>query len=160
MRNTVKILVMLLFTLALVSWSSVAIKDSYKCMVQLVNYEGEAAYIAVSLINPEGEYEETLHVMGKDERWYPDLTSWWPFFENNKEIDGTSGASIAGGERRIFVLNIDNDKLDTGYKIRFETSVEEQKYYEQDAEILLTSENVKGKFEGKGYIRYIRMIPG
>ena len=161
MKKVLKGISLLVLSICLASWSyTESGKSSYKCMVQLVNYEGEAAYVAVSLINPAGEYEKTLHVMGKDEDWYPDLTSWFSFFEDNADIDGTSSASIAGGERRVLVLNIDEDKIDAGYRIRFETAVEEQKYYEQDLEIPLTKEGIQGKFEGNGYIRYIRIMPG
>ena len=37
--------------------------------------------------------------------------------------------------------------------------VEDQKYFTEDLQFELNSESVKGKFEGKGYIRYIKMMP-
>ena len=43
----------------------------YKCMVQMTNYVGEAAYIVVSLVNPTGAYEKTLYVMGPDKSGIP-----------------------------------------------------------------------------------------
>jgi len=46
----------------------------YKCMIQMTNYDGEGAYIVISLLNPEGEYEKTLYVQGDDEDWYHDIT--------------------------------------------------------------------------------------
>jgi len=45
-----------------------------------------------------------------------------------------------------------------GYDIRFETAVENQEYYTKDIQFELTSESVKRKVEGNGYIRYVRMI--
>jgi hypothetical protein len=56
------------------------------------------------------------------------------------------------------VIEIPNDKLNKGYKLRFETAVEDQEYYKDDIEFELTTENITKKFEGKGFIRYIRMI--
>lgn len=133
---------------------------SVKCMIQMVNYTGEGAYIVVSLINPEGAYEETLYVQGKDKEWYSDITEWWKFYGKRRpDIDAISGATISGGERKINVLKIPNDKIDAGYSIRFETAVEDQEYYVDDVQFELTSESVKSKVEGKGFIRYIRMIP-
>ena len=48
----------------------------YKCMVQMTNYVGEAAYIVVSLVNPSGAYEKTLYVMGPDKKWYIHIKEW------------------------------------------------------------------------------------
>ncbi|MCT4628624.1 DUF2271 domain-containing protein [Winogradskyella sp.] len=133
---------------------------AYKCMIQMTNYTGEGAYIAISLINPEGEYEKTLHVQGDDEEWYFDITQWWKFQGKVRaDIDAITGATISGGERTISVIEIEDDKIDKGYKIRFETAVEDQDYYVDDVEFELTSNSVKSKVEGKGFIRYVRLMP-
>lgn len=131
----------------------------YKCMIQLTNYEGEGAYIVVSLINPQGKYEKTLQVLGDDPEWYSDLPQWWKFYGKRETIDAITGATISGGERAIKVIEIEDSKINKGYKIRFETAVEDQKYYATDVEFELTSESVKSKVEGKGYIRYVRLMP-
>lgn len=132
----------------------------YKCMIQMKNYTGEGAYIVISLLNPEGKYQETIYVQGDDEEWYHDITEWWNFQGKvRSDIDAITGATISGGNRAISVIEIPDDKLDKGYKIRFETAVEDQEYYKDDVEFELTSENVKSKIEGKGFIRYVRMIP-
>lgn len=138
------------------------INDSatYKCMIQMKNYTGEGAYIAISLLNPNGEYEKTLYVQGDDEEWYSDITEWWKFQGKVRtDIDAITGATISGGNRAITLLKIDNDKIDKGYKIRFESAVEDQEYYKDDVQFELTTENLKGKFEGNGFIRYIRLMP-
>lgn len=126
----------------------------------MTNYTGEGAYIAISLINPEGEYEKTLYVQGDDEEWYHDITQWWKFQGKVRtDIDALTGATISGGERAISVIEIEDSKIDSGYSIRFETAVEDQEYYTKDVEFLLTSESVKSKKEGTGFIRYIRLMP-
>ena len=133
----------------------------YKCMVQLTNYEGEGAYIIVSVLDSDNNYLRTLRVLGDDDEWYPDLPSWWDFHEENDkpDIDGITGATIAGGERSVFVLNISDDLIDSGNTLRFETAVEHQKYVEEDLQVPLTTTTLSGKFEGTEYIRYVRMIP-
>jgi hypothetical protein len=131
-----------------------------KCMIQMTNYTGEGAYVVVSLLDPQGAYDETLYVQGKDSEWYSEITEWWKFYGKKRpEIDAISGATISGGARTISVLKIPTAKLDAGYSIRFETSVEDQEYYAADVQFELTSESLKSKIEGKGFIRYIRMIP-
>lgn len=131
-----------------------------KCMIQMTNYTGEGAYVVVSLLDPQGAYDETLYVQGKDSEWYSEIPEWWKFYGKKRpEIDAISGATISGGARTISVLKIPTAKLDAGYSIRFETSVEDQEYYAADVQFELTSESLKSKIEGKGFIRYIRMIP-
>lgn len=134
--------------------------NKYKCMIQMTNYEGEGAYVVISLLNPEGAYEKTLYVQGDDEEWYHDIDEWWKFHGKvRSDIDAITGATISGGNRTVSVIEIPNDKIDKGYKIRFETAVEDQEYYADDVQFELTSESVKSKVEGKGFIRYIRLIP-
>lgn len=128
-------------------------------MIQMKNYTGEGAYVVISLLDAEGEYEETLYVQGDDDEWYFDITEWWNFQGKKRaDIDAITGATISGGERKISVIQIPNDKIDKGYKLRFETAVEDKEYYKDDIEFELTTENITKKFEGKGFIRYIRMI--
>ncbi len=129
-------------------------------MIQMTNYTGEGAYVVISLMNPDGNYEKTLYILGDDEEWYHDIASWWSFYgKKRSNIDAITGATLSGGERSISIIKIDNDKIDAGYKIRFETAVEDKEYYKDDIEFELTSETVKSKVDGKGYIRYIRMMP-
>jgi len=129
-------------------------------MIQMSNYTGEGAYVVISLLNPEGNYEKTLYVQGDDDEWYHDLSEWWGFQGKVRaNLDAITGATISGGARSICVLEIDNDKIDKGYKIRFESSVEDQDYHVSDVEFELTSESLKSKKEGKGFIRYVRMMP-
>ena len=162
-RLTIKTLCALFLIFSIAS-SFTHFKDkeqtAYKCMVHLTNYEGEGAYVVVSLINPKGEYEKTLYVLGDDEEWYFDIDEWWKFQGKVRaDISAITGATISGGERSIFVLNIDNEKVNQGYKLRFETAVEDQEYYTKDVQFELTDDSAKGKYEGSGFIRYVRMMP-
>jgi hypothetical protein len=134
--------------------------STYRCMIQMTNYTGEGAYIIISLMNPEGDYEKTLYVQGDDDEWYSDITEWWNFQGKKRvDIDAITGATISGGERALNVIEIEDDKIDKGYKIRFESAVEDQDYYAGDVEFELTSASVKSKVEGLGFIRYIRLMP-
>ncbi|WP_417196749.1 DUF2271 domain-containing protein [Bizionia sp.] len=147
-------------TFGLLSFTTIADSTKYKCMIQMTNYTGEAAYVVISLINPDGEYEKTLYVQGDDSEWYHDITDWWKFYgKKRSNIDAITGATIAGGARTISVIDIEDSKIDAGYSIRFETAVEDQEYYTKDVEFPLTSETVKSKKEGSGFIRYVRMMP-
>ena len=47
--------------------------------------------------------------------------------------------------------------MNKGYKLRFETAVEDQNYHVTDVEIPLTTTAVTQRTEGKGYIRYVKL---
>ncbi|NRB62687.1 MAG: DUF2271 domain-containing protein [Saprospiraceae bacterium] len=130
-----------------------------KCLVQLINYEGEGAYVIVSVVDKEGKYLETLRVLGDDPEWYHDIPSWWNYYGKKRyNLDGITGATISGGERSVFQMAIKKEHLSAGNTLRFETAVEEQEYYEIDAEIALGAELSNAQTEGSGYIRYVRLI--
>lgn len=132
----------------------------YKCMIQMTNYTGEDAYLVVSLVDAKGAYSKTLAVFGSDKKWYPDLKEWHKFYKAKPaNISAVTGASVAGGDRATTTLDIETAKLDAGYKIRFETAVEDNKYYVKDIEIPATKAGLEAKTEGTGYIRYVRFAP-
>lgn len=143
--------------ICLISFQSSA-QSKYKCMLQMANYMGEGAYIVVSLINPAGEYEKTLYVMGDDKKWYKSLKEWTKFqAQKHEDISAKTGASVTGGDRSITTIEIEDSKINKGYKLRFESAVEDQKYHVNDVEIPLTTEGLADKTDGKGYIRYVRL---
>lgn len=134
----------------------------YKCMLQMSNYSGEGAYIVVSVVNDKNEYVKTLKVFGDDKEYFPELKLWWKSHQKNKKltaVDAISGETIAGGQRQIFTLNIPNEYLNQHYSLKFESAVEDNLYKPSDVVIPLDSKTMNIKQEGKGYIRYVRLIP-
>ena len=160
MKTIQSILILGCLAIVLTSFKMYNTADKYKCMIQMTNYTGEGAYIVISLINPEGEYVKTLQVQGDDDEWYNTIESWWQYQGKVRaDLDAITGATISGGERAVCVIEIESDTFDKGYKLRFESAVEDQEYYEGDVEIELNSETIKGKINGTGFIRYVRMMP-
>ncbi|WP_138475054.1 DUF2271 domain-containing protein [Dyadobacter bucti] len=134
--------------------------SKYKCMVQMTNYAGEGAYIVVSLINSKNGYDKTLYVMGPDKKWYNSLKEWYKFQSKKPaNISAVTGASVTGGDRSVNVFEIETAKINAGYKLRFESAVEDQKYHVKDVEIPLTTEALSAKTDGTGFIRYVRFSP-
>ncbi len=147
--------------LFLAAGPSSAQTTQYRCMVQMNSYQGEKAYVIISLINPKGQYEKTLSVLGPDKQWFNTLKEWYKFQTRTKEkISAVTGASVGGGDRAVATLEIDKKKLNAGYTLRFESAVEEQKYYARDVEVPLTTAGLAAKSDGKGYIRYVRFSGG
>ena len=153
-------LLLLTLTIARPADTMAQATGKYKCMIQMSNYMGEGAYVVISLINPKNAYEKTLYVLGSDKQWYKTLKEWHAFQSKKPaNISAITGASVTGGDRSTNVLEIDNAKINKGYKLRFESAVEDKEYYVKDLEIPLTTEALAKKSEGTGYIRYVRFSP-
>lgn len=159
MKYLLKIIPVLLIAGFLITGFTKTKTTPVKCLIQMTNYNGEGAYVIVSLLNPKGEYEETLYVQGKDPEWYSEIREWWKFYGKYRaNIDAISGETISGGERSVSIIQVPIDKIDKGFSLRFETSVEDKDYFMDDIQFPLTTENLKSKQEGKGFIRYVRML--
>lgn len=124
----------------------------------MTTYQGLEAYVVISLIDPNGNYEKTLYVLGPDKQWYNTLKEWHKFDSKAKsKLSAITGASVAAGDRTVKTIEIDDSKIDKGYKLRFESALEEQKYHTVDVEIPLSTEKISERAEGKGYIRFVKL---
>ncbi|RNL56127.1 DUF2271 domain-containing protein [Pedobacter jejuensis] len=160
MNNIFKVSLLVLALAFIKPNHALAQTAKYKCMIQMTNYMGEGAYIVISLINAKGAYEKTLYVLGSDKKWYNSLKEWHKFnAKKPANISAITGASLTGGDRGVSVIEIDKSKINTGYKLRFESAVEDQKYNVKDLEIPLTTESLSAKSDGTGFIRYVRFSP-
>lgn len=157
MSKLFKLTGLFLLLILLKPTSSFAQTSKYKCMIQMSNYMGEGAYIVISLIDSKGAYEKTLYVLGPDKKWYKTVREWNKFYVKKPAgVSAVTGASVAGGDRSVNVIEIANSKINKGYKLRFESAVEDKEYYVKDLEIPLTTATLAAKNEGTGYIRYVR----
>lgn len=158
----IKNLGLLLLVFSLFSFHKVENKvanKTIKCLIQIKNYSGEGAYIAISLVDAQETYKETLYVVGDDEKWYETVEEWWKHLgKSDSNLDALSGATINPGARSIIAFEIPEDKIDAGYSLRFESAVEDQDYHVKDVEFPLTTASLKQKLEGTGYVRYVRLM--
>jgi hypothetical protein len=158
MSRISKIVFCLLALTFIISAKSFAQQTSkYKCMIQMTNYMGEGAYVVISLIDSKGNYDKTLYVLGSDKKWYKTLKEWHQFYiKKPANISAITGASVTGGDRSVNVIEIETAKINAGYKLRFESAVEDKNYNVKDLEIPLTTEALSAKNDGTSYIRYVR----
>lgn len=137
--------------------ATTAMADEAVVLVQMNEYSGPEAYFHLYLVNPEGKFDHTLWVSGPDKIWWPDSKRWFGYTSAAVEnLDAITGASTPSGARAVMRVEIDPALIDTGYKLRVETSVENADNVQQDAEVDLTAANQRVKTPGTGYVRYIR----
>lgn len=138
--------------------SSMAFGQKYKALLQMKNYAGEGAYITAYIVNGKGQVIKTLSVMGDDKKWYKNLKYWYAAQKAKAEnLDAITSASISGGKRNIFVVNIDPSLMNKGNAIRFESAVEHGNAVAKELEIPLSTAGVQNKVDGTGYIRFVKL---
>jgi hypothetical protein len=136
-----------------------------KCMVQMIDYRGEGAYFVISVVDANNNYLKTLYVMGNDKTWFSEMKAFWQYLRANNLytderfyplIDGISGATISGGQRRVFPIQIPVQLLNKGYRLRFETAVEDKGYNTEDVALNLNQTALSENYQGSGFIQQIK----
>ena len=157
------------FFLLLISLSLSPKKESIsvKCMIEMKDYSGEGAYINISIVNKEN-YLKTIYVLGNDKAWFSEMKSFWKYIRDNKLyldkdfypiIDGISGATISGSQKRVIVLALPKSLINKNYSLRFETAIEDIGYFENDVNFILDKEGLERSYEGQGFIKNLKFIP-
>lgn len=150
-----KIIYLTLFLLGSMAFAQSA---KYKCMLQMKNYSGEGAYVTAYIVNAQGKFIKTLNVMGDDKKWYKNLKQWYAAQTKSKEkLDAITGASVSGGKRNVFTIQLEPSLMNKGNKIRFESSVEHGDYVPVELDIPLETASIENKVDGKGYIRFAKL---
>ena len=136
-----------------------------KCMVEIVNYTGQGAYIAISIIDKSEKYIKTVYVFGNDKSWFSKMKLFWRNLRENNLfldkdfyplVDAISGPTISASERRMFQFKIPKNLFNSNYNLRIETAVEDKGYYVNDININLNPENLKKIYQGEGFINEIQ----
>jgi len=138
-----------------------------KCKIEMIEYRGEGAYIAVSLMDENDKYLKTLQVLGEDKTWFFDMRLFWANLKSNgliddeayyAHVDGITGPTIGGGKNLVVPLILDKNQIDKGYKILFETAVENKGYFRGDLTFELTEKSLNDSFEGTGFIKSVKTL--
>lgn len=139
-------------------FSSLAFGQKYKALLQMKNYSGEGAYVTAYIVNGKGQLIKTLSVMGEDRKWYKNLKYWYSAQKAKAEkLDAITSASISGGKRNVFLINLDPSLMNKGNAIRFESAVEHGQSVTKELEIPLSTAAVETKVDGTGYIRFVKL---
>lgn len=148
-----KIIAALLLCTALVA-PAAAMAREVTIDTTLVNYSGNAAYLAVYLARPDGTFEQTLWVSGTKQRYLGELSGWVSAMRRSGatgvQLDGITGASIGGGQTLTVKAELADALIDAGYTIHVETAVEHGGEYADDAVAPLSSAGQT--VDGAGYV--------
>ena len=125
--------------------------QSLTLAVTLKEYRGKGAYLAISLTDADGQYQNNLWVAGKKAKYYRHLRDWTRGGgAQSAEYDGLTGASVGSGDNLTVEVELEQALLDAGYEIRVDSAVEDKRDNRAEVRLPLTRE--PGEASGSGYI--------
>lgn len=120
--------------------------------IQMSNYQGPPAYLAVYLTKPDGTYDSTLWVAGGHTKYYRHLRGWIRGVSANDRLDGITGASVGSGRTMQVGITIADALIDAGYTIHVDSAVEEGAENRDDVVIPLEQASSGKVVSGSGYV--------
>ncbi|HMN74574.1 MAG TPA: DUF2271 domain-containing protein [Burkholderiaceae bacterium] len=122
--------------------------------VQLKNYGGDGAYLAVYLTDAKGAYAGTLWVAGGKAKYYRNLSDWNRISTGDaKRLAGVTGASVGAGRTLKVTADLADALIDAGYEIRVDAAVEDMRDSPSELRVPLTSANAGKPQPGKQYVQ-------
>lgn len=121
--------------------------------VQLQNYGGNNANLAMYLTDAAGKYKKTLWIAGKKSKYYKHMSEWARGSGlATPEFDGVTGASVGSGKSLKVTVELADVLIDAGYEIRIDSAVEDGRDYPAEARAPLTKLGAGKAVKGRGYI--------
>lgn len=122
--------------------------------IEMEQYRGPAAYFAIYLTDPAGNYASTLWLAGTKSKYQRHLRGWARAISSaGGRVDGISGASVGSGRQLSVALNISDALIDAGYTIHVDTAVEDHRDA-RDAIVAPLSSAIAGQPQtGNGHMR-------
>lgn len=147
-----KLITVLMLATALATPTLAYAKDA-NLSIQMANYQGPPAYLAVYLNKPDGTFDSTLWVAGGQSRYQKDLRGWFRGASaSGQRIDGITGASVGGGKTMQVTVGIADALIDAGYTVHVDSAVEDGGQVRDDATLDLTQANSGKVVAGHGYV--------
>ena len=126
--------------------------------MQLKNYSGDGAYLALYVTDTAGKYKGTLWVAGRKSRFYRNLTDWTRLSGGRSgNFSGITGASVGSGKTLKISVDIADALIDAGYQVRVDSSVEDARDYPSDAIAPLATASSGKAASGKGYVQTLKV---
>ena len=122
--------------------------------VQLKDYGGDGAYLAVYLTEAKGAYAGTLWVAGGKAKYYRNLSDWNRLSTGDgNRLAGVTGASVGAGRTLKVTADLADALIDAGYEIRVDAAVEKFRDSPSEVRVPLTTAAAGKPQPGKQYVQ-------
>ncbi len=121
--------------------------------VNMANYGGRGAYLAIYLTDAAGAYAGSLWMAGGKAKYYRHLSDWARLTGGDAaQVDGITGASVGAGGKLELTMDISNALFDAGYTLHVDAAVEEMRDSPNEIALPLDSANSGKTVQGHVYI--------
>jgi hypothetical protein len=119
--------------------------------VDMANYGGPGAYLAIYVTDASGAYAGSLWMAGGKSKYYKHLSDWKHFTGGDRaEVDGITGASVGAGRQLQMSVDLADALFDAGYTLHIDAAAEDMRDSPNEIAVPLTSAG--GSAAGSRYI--------
>jgi hypothetical protein len=121
--------------------------------VNMADYGGRGAYLAVYVTDASGAYAGSLWMAGGKSKYYKHLTDWARFTGGNlAEVDGITGASVGAGRTLEVSMDLADALFDAGYTLHVDAAAEDMRDSPSEVALPLTAAGAGQPAPGRLYI--------
>ena len=121
--------------------------------VNMADYGGRGAYLAVYVTDASGAYAGSLWMAGGKSKYYRHLTDWSRFTGGDvAEVDGITGASVGSGRTLEVSMDLADALFDAGYTLHVDAAAENMRESPSDIAVPITSAGANKPVRGRRYI--------
>ncbi len=121
--------------------------------VNMAQYGGRGAYLAVYVTDSAGAYAGSLWMAGGKSGYYKHLRDWMQFTGGDvAQVDGITGASIGAGRNLELTMDLADALFDAGYTLHIDAAVEDMRDSPNEVAVPLTAAGSGIPVPGRRYI--------
>ena len=121
--------------------------------VNMAQYGGQGAYLAVYVTDPSGAYAGSLWMAGGKSKYYKHLSDWAQFTGGDTaQVDGITGASVGAGRQLELSMDLADALFDAGYTLHIDAAVEDMRDSPNEVAVPLTAAGAGQAVSGRRYI--------
>lgn len=121
--------------------------------VNMAQYGGQGAYLAVYVTDPSGAYAGSLWMAGGKSKYYKHLSDWAQFTGGDTaQVDGITGASVGAGRQLELSMDLADALFDAGYTLHIDAAVEDMRDSPNEVAVPLTAAGAGTPVSGRRYI--------
>lgn len=121
--------------------------------VNMAQYGGQGAYLAVYVTDTSGAYAGSLWMAGGKSKYYKHLSEWAQFTGGDTaQVDGITGASVGAGRQLELSMDLADALFDAGYTLHIDAAVEDMRDSPNEVAVPLTAAGAGTPVSGRRYI--------
>ncbi len=132
---------------------SLALARPVTLTVNMADYGGPGAYLAVYVTDGSGAYAGSLWMAGGKSKYYKHLTDWSRLTGGDvAQVDGITGASVGSGRTLTLTMDLADALFDAGYTLHIDAAAEDMRDSPNEVAVPLTAAGAGAAVPGRRYI--------